>query len=113
MIRQPREVLHKAIENCHGGRGTLDGRIVITREDGFDVVPFMHDDVLPPGATIGEHHHEHYEIYYVLAGQGTLIYDGRRVQVAAGAVNVVEPGHSHGIENTGDLPMRLLVVGLP
>ncbi|MFP4353909.1 MAG: cupin domain-containing protein [Phycisphaerae bacterium] len=113
MIRLPAEMLRKPTPNCHHGRGQLETTVVIDRSDELAPVPFMHDNIVPAGASIGVHEHDHYEIYYVLEGAGTLIYDGQRNDMPAGSVNVVEPGHSHGLENAGVAPMRLLVVGLP
>lgn len=100
----------QAFAACHGGVGDVAATHVIGPADGL-AVPFVHDDILPPGVSIGEHRHTgDEEIYYVLAGRGTMILDGVRQPIAAGDVAVVRPGHSHGLVNDGSDPLRLLVI---
>ncbi len=98
--------------NCHGGRGELDLTEVLA-EYGRKSAGFrhLHDDILEPGATIGEHTHEgDEEIYFVLEGRGTMIVDGVRHEIGPGDAAITRSGHSHGLENGPDAPMRLLVI---
>jgi len=107
--------MHRApLPNCHDGSGVLDFTAVL---DGLDLLgrrlAFLHDDILDPGVSIGEHHHDHdEEYYYIISGQGTMQLDGVRHAVGPGDVSAVFPGGRHGLENTGDQPLRILVVGL-
>jgi mannose-6-phosphate isomerase-like protein (cupin superfamily) len=113
MLRKQIEMEREAIENCHEGSGLLDCTTVLTKGDSELGIQFMHDDLLEPGATIGEHlHGDSEEVYFVVEGRGTLIMDGEESPVGPGDVSVVSPGHSHGLINNPDLPMRLIVIGL-
>jgi mannose-6-phosphate isomerase-like protein (cupin superfamily) len=74
---------------------------------------FIHDDTLAPGVSIGIHPHETEEEYYlILSGTGVMTLDGERYDVASGDVTAIFPGGSHGLENTGDTDLRVLVIGL-
>jgi mannose-6-phosphate isomerase-like protein (cupin superfamily) len=75
------------------------------------LVRFVHDDVLPPGVSIGIHAHPtREEYYYVVSGRGVMTLDGERHEVGPGDITAVYPGGSHGIENTGDEDMRIIVI---
>ena len=97
---------------CHGGTGTLNFTEVLCQTPGRDKrLNFIHDDVLPPGATIGVHRHElDEEYYFIVSGSGVMTLDGRRGDVRAGDLTAVFPGGSHGLENTGSTEMRILVI---
>ncbi len=101
------------IENCHGGTGTVTCSSLLPKEKaeaGGGLFRFVHDDVLEPGATIAEHLHEgDEELYLVLEGSGTALLDGERRAVGPGDAYLCLDGHTHGIENSADAPMRLLV----
>ena len=74
-------------------------------------IQFVHDDILPPGTTIGEHSHiGNEEIYFIVDGEGTLILDGVQHSVSSGDISLCRSGHSHGLINSGKTDMRLLVV---
>ena len=108
------------IDGCHEGSGKLVCASLLPempreagKRNGFR---FVHDDVLEPGAVIGEHEHRgNEEIYLVLEGSGTAILDGEEHAVGPGDMYVCLHGHTHGIRNSADAPMRLLVVctGVP
>ena len=109
-LRSADAVRRQGFDACHGGAGIVQGRHVIEGSDAL-AVPFVHDDVLPPGTSIGEHSHvDDEEIYYVVEGRGTILLDGARHAIGTGDVAVVRPGHSHGLINDDDRPLRLLVI---
>ena len=104
MPRQP-------LENCHGGKGALDWTVVLDEDDlkqrGVD---FVHDDILQPGVSIGNHLHEaDEEYYYILSGKGMMTLDQQRIEVTAGDITAVYPGGVHGLENTGNEDLHILV----
>ena len=110
MLRRQSEMKLAVLANCHDGRGNVHCRTVLARGDSELDIRFMHDDVIEPAASIGEHRHEHdEEVYFVVEGQGTMILDGQRFPIGPGDVSVVRPGHSHGLVNCPAAPMRLLV----
>lgn len=100
-------------ESCHGGEGRLVGIEALADYDRRGPgIRFVHDDTLAPGASIGEHLHEgDEEIYLVLEGRGTMLVDGAPHEIRPGDLCITRSGHTHGLVNSPDSPMRLLVVG--
>lgn len=112
MIRYRKDMKNDVCENCHEGVGKLALHLVLDGKEQTDVT-FMHDDILEPGATIGEHLHDgSAEIYYVVDGKGTMIVDGKEYPIGSGDVSWCNSGHSHGIKNSTESPMHMIVVGL-
>jgi len=111
MIRHKDEMREGQTESCHNGTGKIAIRQVLEKGDSQVGIRFMHDDTLEPGTTIGEHPHDGgEEIYFVVEGHGTMMLDGKPHPIGPGDISLVERGHSHGIVNSGDSPMRLLVI---
>ena len=111
MIRRRDEMATQVLEQCHDGTGKLRCRHVLQADDSRVGTRFVHDDVIDPGASIGEHRHgDDEEIYFVVDGHGTMILDGESFPIGPGDVSLVRPGHSHGLINAPDAPMRLLVI---
>lgn len=106
------EMPRRPLAECHGGLGALDFTEVLGTTPGIvKRLAFIHDDVLAPGTSIGIHRHEiDEEYYYIVEGKGVMTLDGRRVNVQAGDLTAVFPGGSHGLENTGDTNLRILVI---
>ena len=112
LLKRRNQMDRKPFPECHGGQGELDWTNVLARPDtDGHLVRYIHDDLLPPGVTIGEHEHKGNEEYYlILSGQGVMTLDGEPHEVGPGDVAAVFPGGSHGLANTGDEVMRILVV---
>ncbi|MDQ1557731.1 MAG: hypothetical protein QOD32_791 [Pyrinomonadaceae bacterium] len=69
------------------------------------------EEVLPAGAAVGRHHHlETEEVYYLLEGRGRMTVAGETREVASGDAIFIPRGTTHTLENTGDAPLRLLLV---
>jgi len=112
---KPRAAMARApIPRCHGGTGAVDSTTVLDAADlAGRRLKFVHDDILPPGASVGPHPHaDDEELYVILSGQGEMELDGQVHPVAAGDAVVVFPGGTHALRNTGAAPLRLLVVCL-
>jgi quercetin dioxygenase-like cupin family protein len=111
MIRKREQMQRKPFPECHGGRGALDWTNVLGRQDSAGrLIRYVHDDILPPGVSIGEHAHaDNEEYYYVLSGRGVMTLDGEQHEVGPGDLTAVYPGGSHALENTGDMDMRIVV----
>lgn len=107
-------MLQKPLEKCHGGNGTVDWVGVLGGEDlEGRLVNFIHDDVLPPGVSIGLHKHtKDEEYYYIVSGGGTMTLNDQRVEVAAGDITAVFPGGMHALENTGSDDLRVIVISV-
>jgi glyoxylate utilization-related uncharacterized protein len=72
---------------------------------------FVDYALLPPGTSIGIHTHgENEEVYLVLEGEGLMHLDGDEFPVKAGSVILNRPGGTHGLRNTGQVPLKIYVV---
>jgi len=61
---------------------------------------------LNPGCSIGYHKHDsETEYYFIISGAGIVNDDGKEVQVAQGDSIITGNGASHGIKNTGSVPL--------
>ncbi len=110
MLRRQSEMKAAVLADCHDGTGKLDCRTVLAGGDSELGIRFMHDDVIEPGASIGEHlHRDDEEVYFVVEGRGTMILDGQKSPIGPGDVSLVRRGHTHGLVNSPAGPMRLIV----
>jgi len=79
----------------------------------FDKTPGMHfvfrKRVLKPGAGIGYHEQHEDEVYYVLSGRGVMTLDDKPINVEPGTAILTRPGSSHGLEQTGDQDLVILI----
>jgi mannose-6-phosphate isomerase-like protein (cupin superfamily) len=67
--------------------------------------------VIPPCASIGVHEHSgETEYFIILEGEGVVDDSGTKVVVKKGDVVVTGGGATHGIENTGMIPIRMVAV---
>jgi mannose-6-phosphate isomerase-like protein (cupin superfamily) len=69
------------------------------------------EELLPRGAMIGAHHHnETEEIYYILAGSGSMRVGEKVRRVEAGDSVFIPAGSIHTLHNDGNEDMRLLLI---
>jgi mannose-6-phosphate isomerase-like protein (cupin superfamily) len=68
---------------------------------------------LPPHVVLepGSHHTE--ECYVVLRGRGTMTLAGKEVEVGPGTFIHLPPWCEHGVENTGDETLEILICTSP
>lgn len=64
---------------------------------------------LDVGAAIGEHVIAHDEVYYVLAGEGEVVSDGKRARLRPGMAAYLYDGAKVGIWQKGDKPLSLII----
>jgi mannose-6-phosphate isomerase-like protein (cupin superfamily) len=102
---------------CHGVKGAWHFKDYIdSLSKDKSIVKFIHDDILPPGSSFGIHEHKFHddelfeEWYLCLAGHGIMTLDGVQHPFGEGDITVCRSGGSHGVENTGDSDMRLIVI---
>ena len=64
---------------------------------------------VPPHVVLepGSHHTE--ECYVILRGRGTMTLNGERREVSAGTFIHLPPWCEHGVENTGDETLEILI----
>lgn len=91
----------------HGGGGTTVADPLF--EDVADLDLVLRRRVLPPGAGIGLHRHDHDEIYYVLSGRGRYLLDGATYDVGSGDALLTRRGSSHALHQTGEDDLVILI----
>jgi len=108
MIRNFYDIAPEAVENIHDGVGVVN---VTTIMDKFETgMQFLHYTVLTPGSTIGAHKHGNDEEFYiVLEGTGEMELDGVKYPVRPGDVIKNKPHGTHGLVNTSDMDLKILV----
>lgn len=109
ILNKSNDIKVMVYEKCHDGEGTLYCKSLL---EGFDKSKFnfMHYDDIKAGVSIGEHLHTNSEeIYFLLSGTGTLIFDGKEYDMNSGDISLCNLGHSHGyIAKTDSI---MIVVG--
>lgn len=65
--------------------------------------------VLHKGAAIGEHPIDHDEVYYVTAGEGEVVSDGKRAALRPGMAAYLYRGAVVGIWQKGEEPLALVI----
>lgn len=117
------EVKMICIENAFGGHGKVYGRQLLGEDpaltgvlpgfpDEFDSnIHFIHETILDVGTLVGMHPHEtSEEVYFFVQGSAKMIVDGEEVNLHEGDVILSKKGCCHSIENTGNMPLKIVVV---
>lgn len=69
------------------------------------------EETLPPGCAVTPHRHRQIEeIYYIVSGRGLMTVGEETREVGAGDAIYIPRGHLHTLENTGDDPIKLILV---
>ncbi len=94
----------------HEGEGVCPHVTVYPGSEMDAPVQFINYTILPPGCSFGLHAHGNdNEFYVVLAGNGIYTQNGEEEVVEAGDIIMNAPYGVHGIRNTGNVDMPLLV----
>lgn len=98
------------IQNCHNGTGGVIFREIFSEIDFESSLEHFHETIIEPHATIGYHQHTgNEEVYYIVEGRGKMTLNGNEVEVEPGDAIITQSGDSHGLSNTSDSEMRILV----
>lgn len=98
-------------EQIHEGIGMCRHIGVISEADVETPVRFINYTIIPPSNSFGLHQHGNdNEFYIVLSGEGIYEQDGEKAAVKKGDILINKPFATHGIVNTGDVDMELLVI---
>ena len=65
--------------------------------------------VLHPGSSIGYHLQKEDEIYYIFSGNGEMKMNGETFSVKAGDAILTRPGNWHGLKQTGQEDLVILI----
>lgn len=95
---------------AHAGKGMVKNTSLYDADDFSTNLHFMIYSELKPGTSIGYHTHQNNEeVYVILEGKGTMTINGREHEVVAGDVILNKPYWSHGLENTSDTELKIIV----
>jgi len=109
IIKGRKNVEAVTMRNSHGGEGECLVRTLMTAEFSSSLA-YIREIDLEPGASIGMHKHEDdEEIYYIVAGHGTMLVDGEKQPVSAGDVVLTKSGSSHGLINDSRQKLKFFV----
>lgn len=67
----------------------------------------------PTGSSLQPHHHEYYQIYYVISGEGDFIAGDQTITLGKGMYLFAKPNDVHGVSDTRDIdgePLQMLEV---
>jgi mannose-6-phosphate isomerase-like protein (cupin superfamily) len=103
-----------ALKRSKGGAGEILVGDLFTGDELGKAWDFCQCVKVPPGSAIGVHSHwDDEEIYYVVKGQGVMTADGREFAVGPGTASLCKSGGSHGLVNTSEGEITLLVAQAP
>ena len=101
-----------AVEGMHDGDGAIKIHDFFGDESRLPIRFQLWE--LDPGVSEGGHVHSGKdaleEIYYFLEGSGVMWVDGEDVPIKAGDAIMIPPGPDHGFRNTGDGPLKLVII---
>jgi len=98
-------------KNSHGGEGSIDIYRAFRRKDFSGAWDFAIRVVMPPGSSMGEHTHgDDEEMYIILKGEGTMTIEGESRKVTSGDMIVNKPHGTHGLMNSSDSEIELLII---
>jgi len=112
MISHCKNIQPATSQNHKGGTGitTFYPCFSATEPDNTGI-RFVGKVSLEPGASIGEHPHgQDDEVYIVVNGNGVYSENGVDFDIEEGAVLLLRRGNSHGMRNTGTVPLVFYAV---
>jgi mannose-6-phosphate isomerase-like protein (cupin superfamily) len=102
----------RSVRRIHEGDGDIKVRGLFGSESRLPVKVQLWE--LDPGVSEGGHVHADdnalEEVYYFFEGSGIMWVDGEDVPIEAGDAIMVPPGADHGFRNTGDGPLKLVII---
>ena len=71
----------------------------------------LHISEIAPGTRAHPPHtHNGIEAFYVLEGSGAIETEGESIRVESNQTVILDANHMHGLVNTGNVPMKYLVI---
>lgn len=91
----------------HNGGGQTVGYSFFSKVPNLKLV--FRKRALKPGSGIGHHVQKEDEIYYVLSGKGTMVLDGKTVDITPGTAVLTRSGSSHSLKQVGDEDLVIMI----
>jgi len=109
IVKGPATISGEWGHNSHGGKGEYFVRTLLTTEF-KSTLKYIRDLTLKAGSSIGVHpHQDDEELYFVIAGHGTMIVDEEEEAVGPGDVVLTHPGSRHGLRADLGEELRIFV----
>ena len=97
-------------ENMRGGEGSVNFVHLVDTETEKHT-RMLAEITLAPGCSVGYHDHQNEtEYYFILSGSGMVNDNGAEKPVKAGDSIITGNGASHGLKNTGNVPLVFTAV---
>ncbi|MDR2371048.1 MAG: cupin domain-containing protein [Treponema sp.] len=110
MIVKRNEMKTETKEKMRGGEGTISF-VHFADCANEKNIRMLAELTVPPGASIGYHqHNSETEYFLVVSGSGVVNDNGAEKPVAAGDAVITGGGVSHGVKNTGNVPLVMHAV---
>ena len=91
----------------HNGGGQTVGYSFFSKVPNLKLV--FRKRAFKPGSGVGHHVQKEDEIYYVLSGKGTMVLDGRTVDITPGTAVLTRTGSSHSLKQVGDEDLVIMI----
>ena len=91
----------------HNGGGQTVGYSFFSKVPNMKLV--FRKRAFKPGSGVGHHVQKEDEIYYVLSGKGTMVLDGKTVDITPGTAVLTRPGSSHSLKQAGEEDLVILI----